>query len=62
MNSLSGEGKYVLSKNVSAGKRTFMDGRRHSFTDLAAKRATSKYLCNLAPGPGSYRTPSDFGY
>jgi hypothetical protein len=27
-NELSGEGKYVLSKNVSAGKRKFMLGRR----------------------------------
>lgn len=41
-NELSNEGKYVLSKNVSAGKRTFMDGRRLSFTDLAAKRSGSK--------------------
>lgn len=61
-NDLSNEGKYVLSKNVSAGKRTFMDGRRQSFTDLAAKRSGSKLLVSLAPGPGSYRSPSDFGH
>lgn len=43
-NDLSNEGKYVLSKNVSAGKRTFMDGRRLSFTDLVAKRSGSKSM------------------
>lgn len=41
-NDLSNEGKYVLSKNVSAGKRTFMDGRRLSFTEIVAKRSGSK--------------------
>lgn len=45
-NDLSSEGKYVLSKNVSAGKRTFMDGRRLSFTDLAAKKRASSN-CHL---------------
>jgi hypothetical protein len=40
-NDLSNEGKYVLSKNKSAGKRKFLDGRRLSFTDLAARRSFS---------------------
>jgi len=40
-NELSNEGKYVLSRNVSAGKRTFMAGRRLSFTDIQAKRSFS---------------------
>ncbi len=31
-NDLSNEGKYVLSKNISAGQRKFLDGRRLSFT------------------------------
>ena len=53
-NDLSNEGKYVLSKNVSAGKRKFLDGRRLSFTELAARRS-------FTPGPGSYRSPSEFG-
>ena len=58
---MSNEGKYVLSKNKSAGKRTFMMGRRGSFVDERPKRVQSKYLINIAPGPGSYRLPSDFG-
>lgn len=41
-NDLSSEGKYVLSKNVSAGKRKFMDGGRLSFTELISKRSASK--------------------
>lgn len=61
-NDLSSEGKYVLSKNVSAGKRKFMDGGRLSFTELIAKRSASKIWFILAPGPGSYRAPSDFGH
>jgi len=40
-NNLSGEGIYVLSRDVSAGKRTFMDGRRLSFTDISARRSFS---------------------
>lgn len=43
-NDLSPNGKYVLSKNKSAGKRTFMDGRRQSFIDLTVKRASSNLL------------------
>lgn len=41
-NDLSNEGRYVLSKNVSAGKRKFLDGRRLSFTDITARRSFSK--------------------
>jgi hypothetical protein len=33
-NELSNEGKYVLSKNVSTGKRKFLLGRRQSFTEF----------------------------
>lgn len=43
-NDLSNEGKYVLSKNFSAGKRTFMEGRRLSFTEIQAKRSFSIYF------------------
>lgn len=43
-NELSSSGKYVLSRNVSAGKRTFMEGRRQSFIDLASKRSSSTSL------------------
>lgn len=53
-NDLSNEGKYVMSKNVSSGQRKFLDGRRLSFTDITARRS-------FTPGPGSYRSPSDFG-
>ena len=41
VNDLSNEGKYVLSRNFSAGKRTFMDGRRQSFIDLTHKKSYS---------------------
>jgi len=58
---LSPEGKYVLSKNVSAGKRRFMMGHRESFTEFEAKRSQSNCFLSSAPGPGSYRFPSDFG-
>ena len=37
-NQLSNEGVYVLSRNVSNGKRTFMEGRRQSFIDLKVKK------------------------
>lgn len=40
-NDLSPEGHYVMSKNKSAGKRTFMEGRRQSFIDLTVKRPSS---------------------
>lgn len=53
-NDLSNEGKYVLSKNVSNGQRKFLDGRRLSFTEIMARRS-------FTPGPGSYRSPSEFG-
>ena len=52
---MSNVGKYVLSRNKSTGKRTFMDGRRQSFIDLTEKH-------DFTPGPGSYRAPSDFGH
>jgi hypothetical protein len=40
-NDLSNEGKYVLSKNISAGQRKFLDGRRLSFTEITARRSFS---------------------
>ena len=52
---MSNAGKYVLSRNKSAGKRCFMEGRRQSFIDLTEKN-------DFTPGPGSYRAPSDFGH
>lgn len=61
-NDFSNEGKYVLSKNFSAGKRTFMEGRRLSFTEIQAQRSVSILFFNTAPGPGSYKSPSDFGH
>jgi hypothetical protein len=39
-----------------------MNGRRTSFTDLTANKSFSKFKLILAPGPGNYRAPSDFGY
>jgi hypothetical protein len=42
-NDLSNEGKYVLSKNISAGQRKFLDGRRLSFTEITARRSFSKH-------------------
>jgi len=61
-NDLSSEGKYILSKNQSAGKRKFMLGRRESFTEFESRRSQSNKISNLAPGPGTYRLPSDFGH
>ena len=43
-NDLSGEGHYVLSKNVSAGKRSMLMGRRQSFIDEAPKRSQSNFF------------------
>lgn len=37
-------------------------GKRHSFVDDLPRRVQSKIHINLAPGPGSYRVPSDFGH
>lgn len=51
----------MLSNNLSSGQRKFLDGRRLSFTELTAKRSFSIVLYNIAPGPGSYRAPSEFG-
>ena len=36
-------------------------GRRNSFVDIMQRRVQSKNIYNIAPGPGSYRLPSDFG-
>ena len=36
-------------------------GKRDSFVDDPPRRTQSKWLNNVAPGPGSYRLPSDFG-
>ena len=36
-------------------------GKRNSFVDQNARRSQSKIFNNKAPGPGSYRLPSDFG-
>jgi hypothetical protein len=49
-NDLSNEGKYVLSKNVSAGKRKFLDGRRLSFTEITARRSFSSSRFIQLPG------------
>lgn len=53
-NDLSGEGNYVLSQNVSSGKRMMLKSQRDSFVDEDHKRKKN-------PGPGTYRSPSDFG-
>lgn len=36
-------------------------GRRSSFVEDLPRRVKSNNLFYLAPGPGSYRAPSDFG-
>jgi hypothetical protein len=61
-NDLPSDGNYVLSKNKSARKRSFLLGCRTSFVDEMPKRAQSKQYIYLAPGPGTYRVPSDFGH
>lgn len=42
-NELSSEGKYILSKNVSAGKRMMLKSDRDSFVDEDHKRIRSRY-------------------
>ena len=56
------DGDYVLSNNKSSRKRAFLMGRRKSFVDDLPRRVQSKKLFILAPGPGSYRVPFDFGH
>lgn len=61
-NDLPSDGNYVLSKNKSSRKRAFMMGKRHSFVDDLPRRVQSKFYFISAPGPGTYRVPSDFGH
>ena len=57
INDLSAEGFYVLSKNLSAGKRAILLGNRDSYLE-----PSSTMRENPNPGPGYYRLPSDFGH
>lgn len=52
---LSDKGKYTNSKLQGTGKRMFDHERRENQIELRARK-------NLNPGPGSYRSPSDFGH
>ena len=54
INTLSNSGKYINSRTIGSGKRYFDKERRVVEFDKKASK-------NFIPGPGSYRSPSDFG-
>lgn len=54
INNLSNEGKYLNTKSTGHGKRYFDKETRMIDFEHKAKK-------NYNPGPGSYRSPSDFG-
>ena len=51
---LSNSGKYIPSTSTGYGKRYFDKEKRVSDFEFKAKK-------NYNPGPGTYRTPSEFG-
>ena len=51
----------MMSHHKGTGKRRFSQSIRHSFVDDFHRHTKSNNLFILAPGPGSYRSPSDFG-
>ena len=50
-----------MSNHKGTGKRRFSQSVRHSFVDTFHRQTRSNLYFILAPGPGSYRSPSDFG-
>ena len=50
---MTGEGKYYIQKFKSSGAKTFYHSNR--------KTLQNKSTAKLAPGPGAYQMPSDFG-
>lgn len=55
---LNPQGKYSLSKLQNSKVRSFGSAKRKSLNE----NSQSNKFYNLAPGPGNYRLPSDFGY
>ena len=56
---MNSQGKYSLSNIHNSKVRRFGTAKRKSLNE----NKQSKYLnLNIAPGPGNYRLPSDFGY
>ena len=52
---ISGVGKYTNSKYKGGTQAKFQNSRRFTYFDAAVKSETGK------PGPGNYKTPSEFG-
>jgi len=52
---LSNQGKYSISRFQGNGQRILDKERRENMFDYRARK-------NRNPGPGSYRSPSDFGH
>ena len=50
-----GDSHYIVSKHEGTGRRAFSVDKKISKFDQLAKT----FIAN--PGPGSYRSPSDFG-
>jgi len=55
---LNKEGRYSLSKMQNSKVRSFGSSARKSLNERS--QSNSQFI--LAPGPGNYRIPSDFGY
>lgn len=52
---LSDKGRYTVSRFQGNGQRLFDKNQRETLFDYRARK-------NKNPGPGSYRSPSDFGH
>ena len=63
VNLLSERGHYPISSSLGFGKRAFdKEVRETQFEFRAKKNYSNDFFNNLDPGPGSYRSPSDFGH
>lgn len=58
---MSERGHYPVSSTAGYGKRAFDKERRETHFDFKARKNSSTLYVILDPGPGSYRSPSDFG-
>jgi len=62
VNLLSDRGHYPIDSTWGYGKRLFDKEKRVAQFEHKAKNNYSKFLIYADPGPGSYRSPSDFGH
>lgn len=59
---MSEKGHYPLSSTLGYGTRPFDKEKRETKFEFQAKKNSSNLFIILDPGPGSYRSPSDFGH